>query len=291
MTATAPDRLREALGTRGEVTTVRGRVAYWTRGEGPPIVFLHGIGVNALLWRKVVPKLATRFRCVCLELPLGGHDIPMPRDADLSVPAIADLAHEVIERLGLTDVTVVGSDTGGAIAQLLATRHPERMGRLVLTPTDAFEHFLPPEFRYLQALAWVPGAAWVTAQSLRSLAVRRLPFAYGWLVRRPLPPEVSEAYARPALRYAIRRDLAKVLRAIRRRYTLEAAEALRTFRRPVLIVWPPEDRVFRFRNAERLAEIIPDARLVPIEDSRGFVSEDQPERLAEEIERFCTETA
>jgi pimeloyl-ACP methyl ester carboxylesterase len=274
------------LGEPKEVRTPEWRLRYWERGEGEPIVFLHGIGVNALLWRNVVPELAGSYRCICPELPLGAHEVPMPRDADLTPPGIAALVDGFLKELDLTGVTLVGNDTGGAIAQLVATNHPERLARLVLTPSDAFDHFLPPGFRYLQAAAFVPGAAWLTVQSMRIERVRRMPIAYGKLTRRPVPREITDAWVAPGRHAAIRRDLSKVLRGIRKRYTIEAAQKLRSFDKPTLIAWPRKDPVFRFEHAERLAKLIPNAKLVEIEDSYGFVSEDQPKQLASEIAAF-----
>jgi pimeloyl-ACP methyl ester carboxylesterase len=88
---------------------------------------------------------------------------------------------------------------------------------------------------------------------------------------------------------AIRRDTIKVLRGIDPKFTFEAAEKLRSFERPALLAWASEDRFFKLSYAERLAEAIPGARLEPIEDSYTFVSEDQPERLAELIRGFVRE--
>jgi pimeloyl-ACP methyl ester carboxylesterase len=282
--------MQSELGTLARVSTPRGTLRYWEWGEGRTILFLHGIGVNPLLWRNVVAALAQDFRCVCPELPLGAHRTPMPNGADLSPPGVADLVNDFLEALDLTEVTVVGNDTGGAIAQLLVTRHPDRVARLVLTPSDAFEDFLPPLFRYLQWGAWVPGVPWTLVQSLRIPAMRRLPIAFGKLTKRPIPREVTDVWVKATARFPIRRDLARFLRQIKRRYTLDAARKLRDFNKPALIVWPKDDPVFKFRNAQRLAQILPQAKLVTIEDSYGFVPEDQPERLATEIREFLSGT-
>ena len=104
-----------------------------------------------------MPRLEGSYRCVVPDLPLGSHRTPMSPGADLSPPGLAKLIADFIEALDLDDVTLVANDTGGALSQLVVTRHPERIGRLVLTPCDAYENFLPPAFRYLQALARVPG--------------------------------------------------------------------------------------------------------------------------------------
>jgi pimeloyl-ACP methyl ester carboxylesterase len=270
-----------------------GPIRYRDTGSGRPIVFAHGLLVDGRLWRKVTPLLEDRFRCIVPDLPLGSHREPMNPDADLTPPGVARIVADFMAALDLEDVTLVGNDTGGAICQLVATRHPERLGRLVLTPCDAYENFLPPFFRPLQYAAKVPGLLTAVMQSTRIRAVQRSPLGFGLLISPDaIDPEVLDAWVRPYLGNAgVRRDTIKFLKAISNRYTLEAAERLRDFDRPTLIAWAPEDRFFKFRYAERLAEAIPNARLVRIENSRTFVSEDQPERLAEEIASFVEETS
>jgi pimeloyl-ACP methyl ester carboxylesterase len=216
----------------------------------------------------------------------------MAADADLSPPGVARLVADFCDALDLNGVTLVGNDTGGAICQLVAAHHPQRLGRLVLTPCDAYENFLPPAFRPLQYAAHVPGLITALLQSARIGAVRRSPLGFGMLIKhRPMDDEALEGYFAPFLADSgVRRDALKVLRGISNRQTIEAAERLRTFERPTLIAWAPEDRFFKLRFAERLAADIPNARLVRIEDSFTFVPEDQPERLAEVIAEFVQQT-
>ncbi|MFN2544068.1 MAG: alpha/beta fold hydrolase [Actinomycetota bacterium] len=278
--------LTEGLGERREIRTPEWGLEYFERGEGEPVVFIHGLGVNPIIWRKVVPELSGSFRCICPVLPLGSHSIPMPSDADLTLNGLAALVDAFLKELDLQGVTLVGNDTGGAIAQTVAANHPERLARLVLTPSDTFDHFPPPQFRILLAMAWTPGMPWLTVQQLRSERMRYLPFVYGKLVKRRMSKEVTDAYLEPAKRPEIRRDLVRVIRAARKRYLLEATERLRNFDKPTLLVWPPDDPVFRFDHAQRLAKLLPNARIVEIEDSWGFVSEDQPKVLASEIASF-----
>jgi pimeloyl-ACP methyl ester carboxylesterase len=275
---------------RSAVTLERGTVAYTQTGpdDAPAIVFVHGAFVDGTLWRKVVPQLEGSYRCVVPDLPLGSHRTPMNPGADLSPPGLARLIADFVEAVGLDDVTLVANDTGGALSQLVVTRHPERIGRLVLTPCDAYENFLPPAFRYLQALARVPGGVAAVAQAMRIPASRRSPLAFGWLSKRRIPSDVLAAWAAPLICDAdIRRDLREVLRGISKRYTLEAAQRLRHFGGPTMLAWATEDRFFKPRFAERLAADIPGSRLEWIEDSRTFVSEDQPERLAQLIGEFA----
>jgi pimeloyl-ACP methyl ester carboxylesterase len=275
---------------RNAATLSPGTVAYSETGpaDGPPVVFVHGAFVDGTLWRKVVPALEDSFRCIVPDLPLGSHHTPMHEDADLSPYGLAKLLADFIAALELEDVTLVGNDTGGAICQITTTRHSERIGRLVLTPCDAYENFLPPAFRYLQVLARIPGGVASVAASMRIPAMRRTPLAFGWLAKRPIPAEVlADWTAAITTDSEIRRDARKVLRGISKRYTLEAAAKLREFDGPTLLAWATEDKFFKPAFAERLAADIPGSRLEWVEDSRTFVSEDQPERLAALVREFA----
>lgn len=269
-----------------------GPVHYEETGEGPPVVLLAGLLAGAELWREVVQVLASDHRCIAATLPLGAHPEPMHPDADLTPPGLAHIVADFLEALDLEEVTLVANDTAGAIAQLVVTRHPGRIGRLVLTPCDAFENFLPPMFRPLQLLARLPGGLRLLLRALRIGRLNRLPMALGWLSKRPIDPVVLEGWLSAARGSAeVRRDLGRVLRGISSTYTLAAAEQLHTFDRPVLIAWAEDDRIFPFEHATRLAERFSDARVVAIPDSYSFVPIDQPARLAAGITTFLAETA
>jgi pimeloyl-ACP methyl ester carboxylesterase len=279
----------EALGQEHRVRLPAGEVRYFERGRGAPVVFVHGVLTNAELWRKVVPDVAAAgFRCVAPDLPLGSHDLPMRADADLSPTGAADVIADFLDALDLRDVTLVANDTGGALTQILLGRRPERVVRVVLTPSDCFEYFFPPIFKPLPAIARIPGAMAVLSQLLRIRALYPLPMLFGWVVKRPLPDDVAQAYLAPLRKSAgVRRDLRKLLRDVHPRHTLAAAEALRTFDRPVLLAWAAEDKLFPIGLAHRLAALLPDARLVEIADSYTFVSEDQPAVLARHVVEFA----
>lgn len=265
-----------------------GRIVAYEAGTGSPIVFVHGLLVNANLWRKVVSELSPGFRCIALDLPLGSHVRPMPAGADLSPPALADLIADAIEELDLEDVTLVGNDTGGALCQLVVTRRPERIGRLVLTSCDYRDNFPPPAFRPLKVAARVPGVLRAILTPLRLRAPRRLPIAVGWLAKRPIDPDAEDSYLLRALAdRGVMADLRRVIGGVDPRHTNAAADALGRFERPALIAWSREDRFFPPRDAEALAAAFPDSRLEWIDDSYTFSPEDQPHRLAELIAGFA----
>lgn len=282
------------LGEAKELRLPQGTIRYRELGDpsAPPIVFVHGLLVNGLLWRKVAPLLAGKARCIVPDWPLGSHELPLAAGADKSPGGMARLVADFLAALELDDVTLVGNDSGGAICQLVVTRHPQRIGRLVLTNCDAYENFLPPLFRYLQWIARVPGLPRIALQMLRVPALRRLPIAYGQLVKRPLPRDISDAYCRPIVRDAgVLRDTTAFLKGIDKRDTLAAAARFGEVAIPVLLAWAPEDRSFKLRYAEQMAAAFPQARLETIADSRTFVPEDQPEQLAALIAAFVSAPA
>lgn len=278
----------ESLGTVHEVAVPVGHIRYRERGEGPPVVFVHGLLVNADLWRAVVPPVAAAgFRCIAPDWPLGAHDVPVPH-ADLSPLGVAGLVAAFLDRLDLREVTLVANDTGGAIAQILMAQRPERIGRVVLTSSDSLERFFPPAFAPLPKLARIPGAMWLLAQSLRVRALHRLPFTFGWVAKRPIPPDIVDSYLRPSRRDpAVRRDIRRFLRGVHRRHTLAAARSLPSFTKPVLLAWAAEDRLFPLELAHRLAGLLPHATVIPIPDAYTFIPEDRPERLAELVVAFA----
>ncbi|HEV2075130.1 MAG TPA: alpha/beta hydrolase [Thermoleophilaceae bacterium] len=280
----------EALGERKELRLAQGTLPYHEAGSGPAIVFVHGALVNANLWRKVVPELARDFRCVALDLPLGSHLKPMPPEADLSPPALADLIADAIEALDLEDATLVGNDTGGALCQLVATRRPAVIGRLVLTSCDAFDNFPPKVMQPAMPILRLRGALRALYAPVRLAAVRRRLMTLVGAAKRPVEPAAAASYGLPAVRSAeVRRDARKLLAGIDKSQTLEAGRALAGFDRPALIAWSREDKLFPARYAERLAAALPNARLEWVEDSYTFSPEDQPDRLAGLIAEFARE--
>jgi pimeloyl-ACP methyl ester carboxylesterase len=274
-------------GERLTVQVPAGTIAYREEGSGAPIVFVHGVGVNGDLWRKVVPALSEQFRCIVPDLPFGAHSHPLHHDADLSLAGMARIVADFIEALELHDVAVVANDTGGAVAQWLVGHHPERIGALVLTSCDALHKFPPTPQRYLEVAARSPLLMWLVAWSVQFEFVQRLPTAYGWVTKRPMDPATMRSFTDPIRTNAsVRRDLTRLLRAADTRYTYEAAGALQNFDKPVLVLWAEKDKIFPRDHGRLLAELLPQGRFELVPDSRTFIPEDQPARLVSRVREF-----
>ncbi|HEY5708548.1 MAG TPA: alpha/beta hydrolase [Solirubrobacterales bacterium] len=272
---------------RHEVELPAGRIRYREAGEGKPVVFVHGYLVDGRLWDGVVDRLSDRCRCIAPDWPIGSQQIAMDPEADLTPYGIAAIVDSFLEALGLEDVTIVGNDSGGAMSQVLVTRHPQRIGRLVLTNCDTHENFPPGIFKALVPLAKLPGGMAALGVPFRIGPVARA--AFRPFTKDPIPPELIASWMEPGLHDpGVKHDLKKVTIGMSNRYTLEAAEKLKTSEMPILLTWAPGDRLFPIKYAKRLAADVPNARIVEIPNSKTFVPLDQPARLADEIASFVT---
>jgi len=270
---------------RKEIDLPAGRIRYREAGAGKPIVFVHGYLVDGRLWDGVVDRLSDRYRCLAPDWPIGAQQIAMNPDADLTPPGIAATIASFLEALELEDATIVGNDSGGAMSQILVTRHPQRVGRLVLTNCDTHENFPPGIFKTMPPIAKLPGGMAALALPFRFGPVARA--AFRPFTKKPIAPELISSWMRPSLEdAAIMRDLKKVTVDMNKRYTLEAARKLNGSELPILFAWAPGDRLFPIRRAEQLAREVANARIVEIPDANTFVALDQPQRLAEEIASF-----
>ena len=275
------------LGHEHRVDIGAGTIGYRDCGSGSPLVFVHGVAVNGDLWRHVVPRLATGHRCLTPDLPWGSHSIPLDPDADLSLPGMARITADFLEALNLDNVTIVANDTGGAVAQALVGRHPERIARLVLTSCDAFEKFPPTPQKYLQVMARSRLLTWIVVYTAQFKLIQRLPTAYGFVTSRAMPPDIMRSFTDPVrLNPGVRRDFRHMLRAVDTKYTFEAAAQLASFDKPALVLWAENDKIFPRDHGRRLAKLLPQSRFELIADSRTFIPEDQPSRLVTAIEDF-----
>lgn len=248
--------------------------------DGQPVVFVHGYLMGGQLWRGVSQRLVGHgLRCIVPTWPLGAHPEALRPHADRTITGVASIVAQVLDALDLDDVVLIGNDTGGVITQLVAVHHAERIGALVLTSCDAFEHFPPPILKPVIAAAKSKATFRALIQTQRVPAVRRR--GYAGLAYTDIE-ELTKQWTRCVLSNpAVAEDLRQFSLSLRTEITRDAAARLNGFDKPTLIAWSADDVFFEQEDARRLAATIPNARLEIIEHARTFSMLDQPDRLAE----------
>jgi pimeloyl-ACP methyl ester carboxylesterase len=266
----------------------QGRLAYRATGpaesSSPPVVFVHGVLVDGRLWEAVADRLAAEgIRSYAPTLPLGAHQWPMNPDADLSPRGIAQLVLDFIAALDLSDVTLVGNDTGGALCQIMLGTDTSRIGAAVLTDCDAFGTFPPRAFAPLFQALRHPAVVACLAPALRVAKVRHGQLAYGPLSSVPIDRGLTRDWVLPLARNEIRRDVARFARGVDPRALLDAASRFGQFAGPVRIVWGEDDPFFRTELGTQLSEAFAHGTLTTVPAGRTFLPLDHPDELAREI--------
>jgi pimeloyl-ACP methyl ester carboxylesterase len=271
-----------------ELTLTQATIEYQEFGPRdsayPPVLFVHGILVDGRLWRDVAENLGRRgFRCIVPTLPLGSHTIPVSDATVLSLTGVAELINDAIVALDLSDVTLVGSDTGGGLCQLVVDAHPDRIGRLVLTNCDAFEECPPFPFDLVFGLLRGPVSIKALSGAMRWGMLRSSALGYGLLINRP-DPDMTAAWLQPCRNDSrICRDLAALLRQVAKTDLTDVATRLSRFDKPVTLVWGQLDRCFSPSLGRRLAAAFGNGKLVEVPDAKTFVSLDNPGAVIDAI--------
>jgi pimeloyl-ACP methyl ester carboxylesterase len=261
------------------LTSGAGDIAYTEIGTGPAALFVHGAGVSGALWRHVMADLADTSRCVAIDLP--GHGGTPPR-ADESVPAMAEMVEDLCAGLGLDQVDLVGNDTGGAVCQVFAARHPERLRSLALTNCDTDGNFPPPEFAPIVELARQGKIAQAMVDLLGNPAAwRTSPLAGLYEDPAGIPDEVWLEYLTPiggTLEGA--RAFERMLASFDPDDLSAASPALRTLKVPALLVWGTGEPFFGIKWAYQLRDMLPGARdVIEVDGAKLFFPEERPSDL------------
>jgi pimeloyl-ACP methyl ester carboxylesterase len=251
----------------------------------PPVLFVHGILVDSRLWDRVAEGLADRgFRCYLPNWPLGSHTTVVTDEDALSPRGVAAMINDFIAAQGLSDVTLVGNDTGGGLCQLVIDDYPEKIGRLVLTNCDAFDKFPPFPFTFVFALLRGPVSIKLLFEQMRFTALRHSALGFGMLFKPD--PRLTASWLEPARTDArIRRNLATLLRNVAKTTLTDVATRLGRFTKPVTIVWGQSDRAFTPALGRRLAASFPNCELIEVPGARTFVSLDAPEAVIDAISK------
>jgi pimeloyl-ACP methyl ester carboxylesterase len=280
--------------TRCSVQTASGRISYRECGTGPVALFVHGVLLNGHLWRHQLAGLSDIRRCLAPDLLAHGGTGIAP-DQDVSVSANADMLVQFLDALDIEQVDLVGNDSGGGIAQILAARHPARIRSIVLTDCDTHDNWPPEAFRPFLEMAAAGGLRPTLEAMLADKNVYRSPHALGPAYEHPerVTDEDIETYLRPLVSNEQRtRDFQRFLAAFDNKYTVAIEERLKTLHAPTLIAWGTDDVYFDVKWSHWLANTIPGTtRRVEFEGARIFFPEERWAEFNKELRAHWTGVA
>jgi pimeloyl-ACP methyl ester carboxylesterase len=272
---------------RHNVETPSGRISYLEQGNGPVAVFVHGVLLNAYLWRHQLEDLSDKRRCVAVDLLAHGDTEIAPGQEDVSVTANATMLKEFLDALEIDQVDLVGNDSGAGIAQIFAALYSERVRSLTLTDGDTRDNWPPEAFKPFLAMAASGGLPATLRAMIADKSVYRSPQALGPAYEHPdqVSDEIIDQYLCPLVKSEQRtRDFERFLAAFDDRHTLAVEERLKKLQVPTLIVWGTDDVYFDVKWSHWLAETIPGTRRrIELKGARIFFPEERWQEFDREL--------
>jgi haloalkane dehalogenase len=259
------------------------RVAYTDIGEGEPIVLLHGIPTWSYLYNDVIPKLAEQYRVIAPDFL--GHGWSDRRDQfDRSLVTQAKMILQFLDALNLKRVNLVGHDTGGGVSLILAIEVPERIDRLVLANIVVYDSWPIDDMLMLGHPLW-------KHKSVEEI----VDYLIGGLtdgISRPerLTPKFREGIVAPYANEEGKISLIRNAIALNTNHTMALVDRHSTITAPTLLLWGVDDPWQRIEDGERLAQEIPNAKLVRVENASHWIPQDAPDEFAQGIQTFLQET-
>jgi len=258
------------------------KIAFLEQGSGSPIILLHGIPTNSLMWRNVIPQLAKTHRVIAPDLLNYGKS-EKPKSADVSIKAQSNMVVKLMDALGARQADIVGHDIGGGVAQLIAVNYPEKVRKLTLIDSICFDSWPIPDFEPLQE----PGAE--SEMSLEDfLSMMRGFLPEGVYDKSIMTDELIEMYLEPWSTENGKHAFFRNLRRLNKEYTQAITDELNNLPHQTLIMWGDQDPFQKPEYAPKLEEAIPNAKLVWIKDVAHWLIDEKPDEISEHINRFLS---
>jgi len=250
------------------------------RGDGPPLLLLHGLGASRFSFRNNLPPLAKKFRVLAPDLPAHGFS-PAPGDGDYRLETLARGLKDLLDRRGLETVAVAGNSLGGSLALMLARDYPERVSALILLAPAVALTRVPWIFYPLR----LPALGQVTAALMGPWAISiALRLAYH---RRDLiTPEVVAGYARPFRQLLRRLAFRRFCQQLQLPPVAAIEAMLQQIHQPTVLVWGRQDRILPISQASWVQARLPRARIEPLEGVGHAPQEEAPDVVNEIIIDF-----
>ena len=278
---------------RRYVNTPYGRIAYVEAGAGKPAVFLHGLAMNSFYWSGQLAELASQRRCIAVDLMAHGYT-KIDSNQSVTFTDQAAMVLSFMDHLGLAEVDLVGSDSGGAIAQIMAASQPHRINSMVLTNCDVHDNWPPAALESMRASAPNGALADTFVKLVANPSLVRTPNGLGSIVfehPETLSDELVQIFLAPLVATPDRQAAFNRYAAPQNTDQLTNIESdLRTFSAPCLILWGTADIFFNLEWAYWLEKTLPNAKpVVEFEGAKLFFPFERYQKVNEHIQAFWKE--
>ena len=244
------------------------------RGEGAPVVLLHGIPTSPALWRHVAPELDARV--LAWEMVGYGDSIVQGRDRDISVARQAQYLLSWLDDISIDRPVLVGHDLGGGVAQIAVSQQPERFAGLLLTNAICYDSWPIPAVKAMRAAA--PVARYIPDLLFRGVLAKLMARGHD---DRDVARESLEIHAGPYFDNGGAAAMVRQVQALDVEDTMAVADRLPGLDIPARIVWGDADQFQKVEYGERLARDLR-APLHRIPGGKHFMPEDHPDIVAAE---------
>ncbi|MGL1834820.1 alpha/beta fold hydrolase [Rhodocyclaceae bacterium SMB388] len=256
------------------------KIAFREQGAGSPVILIHGIPTNSLMWRDIIPKLAKTHRVIAPDLLNYGQSAK-PKNADVSINAQSHMLVKLMDAFGTPRADIVAHDIGGGVAQLMAAHHPEKIRKLVLMDCVCFDSWPIPEFEPLQK----PEAE--SGMSLSDFVSMMRDFMPNGVYNKSImTDELIDLYLAPWSSEDGKQAFFRNLRRLNKEYTQAVADELKHLPHQTLVMWGDKDPFQKPEYATRLVEAIPNAELVWIKDAGHWLIDEKPDEIGDCINQF-----
>jgi pimeloyl-ACP methyl ester carboxylesterase len=268
-----------------------GRIAYVERGSGDAALFLHGFPLNGFQWRGALDRLSAHRRCLAPDFMALGYT-QVADGQSLAPGAQVAMLVALLETLSISTVDLVANDSGGAVAQLLVTQHPERVRTMLLTNCDAENDSPPPALLPVieMSRAGTFVDQWLAPWLSDKILARSTEGIGGMCYANPAHPtdEAIECYFTPLASSPQRKALLHAYAIALERNPLEGIEpALKRCSVPTRIVWGTGDTIFSPASPDYLDRTLPNSRGVRrVAGAKLFFPEELPDIIAEEARQL-----
>lgn len=264
-----------------QIIKVGGKSAYYVKsGKGRPLVLLHGMPTNSSLWEKMMPYLASKYSVYAFDL-LGFGKSSRPDSSEIDIMSQAAFFMNVLKRLGLSDIVLVGHDIGGGIAQIITIRNKVKIKALILIDSVAYDSWpiepLKTERKVEMVFEHLPDDV------IRELFTR---YISNGVFNKDKAGEVADKYWKCIEQPDGIPSFLKAVKSLDNGYTMEIAPLLYRIKVPTLILWGRHDPYIRLSYGLRLSEDIKNSKFEVIDEASHFLPEDQPERASKHILEF-----